>query len=41
MERELLLGHLQGFTKFYCYLLLLLENEFVVLHVFFRVGLQV
>ena len=38
---ELFKGHLKSFTQFDCNLLLLLENEFVALHILFRVGFQV
>ena len=38
---KLILGHIQRLTKFYRDFLLFLENELVVLHVFFRVRFQV
>jgi hypothetical protein len=38
---KLLLIHVQGFTKFNGDFLLFLENEFVILHVFFGVSFQV
>jgi hypothetical protein len=38
---EFILSHLQGFAKLNGNFLLFLENELVVLHVFFGVSLQV
>ena len=38
---ELILGQLQSLTELDSYLLLFQEYEFVILHVFFRIGLQI
>ena len=40
-HNELFLCHFKGFAKLDGDLLLLLENEFIILHIFFSVSLQV